>query len=233
MDMKKLLGIVSDDKQQQQLNESIEECGGMPAPGMTPPSNVSMSVNLNAQGVDNIKELLNLMRSAEAPGRMSEPMGMPAVGMDMPIAITKVSGGDDDGPKPAGSDGDRGMDQIKDLVRSAGIKKDFANEPEEAYAGVDSVTTDAGGGMQEPKDPADIRVKDPSGYEQAEEEYANEPDEQTMDHTTMIKDLSGGLNREKGQYPKAQDGDNPMAVREESIRQQLDVMWKSIKEGSR
>ncbi len=220
--MKKLLGIVSDDKQKQ-LNESIEECGSMPSPSMPSPGNVSMSVNLNAQGVDNIKELLNLMSKADAPTRMSEPMAMPEPGMDMPIKITSI--------KPAGSDGDRGMDQIKDLVRSAGIKKDFANEPEEAYAGLDSVTTDAGGGWQEPKDPADIRVKDPSGYQQAEE-YANEPDEKVSDHHTMIKDLAGGLNREKRQYPKAQDGDNAMAVRESSIRSQLDAMWKEIKEGN-
>jgi len=133
--------------------------------------------------------------------------------------------------KPAGADGDRGMDQIKDLVRKAGIEKEYSNSPEEAYAGVDSVTTDAGGGMNEPKDPADLRVKDPSGYENAEEAYANEPDEQYSDHNTLIKDLSGGLNKEKQQYAKAQDGDNAMAVRAESIRQALDQRYREIKEG--
>ncbi len=236
--MKKLLNIVSDvkeDKRSEQLNETVEGCGisgpmgsGMPS---TPP--VTMNVSLNAQGVDNIKELLNLMRSAESGmdhNHSPSSMGMPAVGLDMPIKVTKLSGSDSD-MKPAGSDGDRGMDQIKDLIRNAGIKKDFENSPEEAYAGIDSVTTDAGGGWQEPKDPADIRVKDPSGYTQAEEEYANEPDEQYSDHNTMIKDLSGGLNREKRQYAKAQDGDNAMAVRESSIRRQLDAMWREIKEG--
>ncbi len=242
MDMKKLLGIVDGNVEKKQLNEGVEECGiggmGSSMPS-TPP--VTMSVNLNAQGVDNIKELLNLMRSAESGmghdhGHASMGMPMPAVGLDMPIKVTKI-GGDDEmggGPemKPAGSDGDRGMDQIKDLVRKAGIEKEYSNSPEEAYAGIDSVTTDAGGGWQEPKDPADIRVKDPSGYTQAEEEYANEPDEQYSDHNTMIKDLSGGLNREKRQYAKAQDGDNAMTVREATIRQQLDAMWREIKEGS-
>ncbi len=242
MDMKKLLGIVTGAKEEvksTQLNENIEECGmpgGMSSPS-TPP--VTMSVNLNAQGVDNIKELLNLMRTAESGmghDHSPAPMGMPmpAVGLDMPIKVTKIGGdemGDEPEMNPAGSDGDRGMDQIKDLVRKAGIEKEYSNSPEEAYAGVDSVTTDAGGGMNEPKDPADIRVKDPSGYENAEEAYANEPDEQYSDHNTMIKDLSGGLNREKRQYAKAQDGDNAMAVRESSIRRQLDAMWKEIKEG--
>lgn len=225
--MKKILSIVSDKKESQQLNENIEECGmgGMSGMGSSMPDRppVTMSVNLNASGVDNIKQLLNLMRTADSD-HSPEPMGMPmpAVGIDAPIKVTKIGA--------AGSDGDRGMDQIKDLVRKAGISKSFENEPEEAYAGVDSVTTDAGGGMQAPKDPADIRVKDPGGYTQAEE-YANEPDEQTMDHTTMIKDLSGGLNREKNQYAKAQDGDNAMAVREAKIRHQLDAMWREIKEG--
>jgi hypothetical protein len=246
MDMKKLLGIVTGAKEEvkaTQLNENLEECGMPGAMGSpsTPP--VTMSVNLNAQGVDNIKELLNLMRTAESGmghDHMPAPMGMPmpAVGLDMPIKVTKIGGdepgndmGDEPEMKPAGSDGDRGMDQIKDLVRKAGIEKEYSNSPEEAYAGVDSVTTDAGGGMQEPKDPADIRVKDPSGYENAEEAYANEPDEQYSDHTTMIKDLSGGLNREKQQYAKAQDGDNAMAVRAESIRQALDQRYREIKEG--
>ena len=242
--MKKIIGIltgVKEDKQTTQLNENMEECGMPGAMGSmpnTPP--VTMSVNLNAQGVDNIKELLNLMRTAETGmghDHSPAPMGMPmpAVGLDMPIAVTKIGGDDAEGDepemKPAGSDGDRGMAQIRDLIAKADKPKGLANEPDEAYAGIDSVTTDAGGGVNGPKDPADIRVKDPSGYENAEEEYANEPDEQYSDHNTMIKDLSGGLNREKQQYAKAQDGDNAMAVREASIRAQLDRRYKEIKEG--
>jgi len=31
--------------------------------------------------------------------------------------------------------------------------------------GIEAVTTDAGGGVNGPKHPADIRVKDPRGYE--------------------------------------------------------------------
>ena len=40
-----------------------------------------------------------------------------------------------------------------------------ANTPTEVVAPVSAVTTDAGGGVNGPKDPADIRVKDPRGYE--------------------------------------------------------------------
>lgn len=41
----------------------------------------------------------------------------------------------------------------------------YANSPNEAVSDLDSVTVDAGGGVNGPKHPADIRVKDPRGYE--------------------------------------------------------------------
>ena len=41
----------------------------------------------------------------------------------------------------------------------------LANSPNEIVADVDAVTTDAGGGLNGPKHPADIRVKDPRGFE--------------------------------------------------------------------
>jgi len=41
----------------------------------------------------------------------------------------------------------------------------LANSPNEVVAPVSAVTTDAGGGINAPKDPADIRVKDPRGFE--------------------------------------------------------------------
>ena len=40
----------------------------------------------------------------------------------------------------------------------------LANSPNEVVAPIDAVTTDAGGGVNGPKHPADIRVKDPRGY---------------------------------------------------------------------
>ena len=41
----------------------------------------------------------------------------------------------------------------------------LANSPNEVVAPVSAVTTDAGGGVNGPKHPADIRIKDPRGYE--------------------------------------------------------------------
>lgn len=41
----------------------------------------------------------------------------------------------------------------------------YDNSPNEVIEPISSVTTDAGGGVNGPKHPADIRVKDPRGYE--------------------------------------------------------------------
>jgi len=214
MDMKKIIGIltgVKEEKSTTQLNENIEECGMPGAMGSmpnTPP--VTMSVNLNAQGVDNIKELLNLMRNAESGHGnmpMGAPMGMPAVGLDMPIAVTKIGGDDEMGDEPEGheepdadniggpsdrdadnaddKDGDRGMAQIRDLISKADKPEEaYANEPDEKYASTDAVTS--------------------SGDD---------------------------LHKQKSMHRAAAGGDNAMAVRAEGIRQALDQRYKEIKEG--
>lgn len=45
----------------------------------------------------------------------------------------------------------------------------LANSPNEVVAGIDAVTTLAGGGVNGPKHPHDIRVKDPSAYPDQQE----------------------------------------------------------------
>jgi len=45
----------------------------------------------------------------------------------------------------------------------------IANSPNEVVAPVSAVTTDAGGGVNGPKHPHDIRVKDPSAYPDQQE----------------------------------------------------------------
>lgn len=48
---------------------------------------------------------------------------------------------------------------------SSPSKGPLANSPNEVVADIDSVTTLAGGGVNGPKHVADIRIKDPRGYE--------------------------------------------------------------------
>lgn len=59
--------------------------------------------------------------------------------------------------------------QIIDLVSQGGPMQ-YANEPDEQYASINAVTVDAGGGVNGPKHPTDIRVKDPSAYPEYKED---------------------------------------------------------------
>jgi len=54
--------------------------------------------------------------------------------------------------------------QIFDLLDKGEVLP-TANTPNEKVADIDAVTTLAGGGLNGPKHPADIRVKDPRGFE--------------------------------------------------------------------
>ena len=47
--------------------------------------------------------------------------------------------------------------QIVDLIQG-GSDGEFANSPDERIADIDAVTVDAGGGLNGPKDPADMRA---------------------------------------------------------------------------
>ena len=54
--------------------------------------------------------------------------------------------------------------QIYAMMSNKG-QGEYLNTPNEIVADVDSVTTLAGGGVNGPKHPHDIRVKDPRGFE--------------------------------------------------------------------
>lgn len=64
--------------------------------------------------------------------------------------------------KQMNADGGNRTKQIKDLVDTK--QKAVANAPGVQYADVDAVTTDAGGGVNGPKHPADMRGEHPSLY---------------------------------------------------------------------
>ena len=54
--------------------------------------------------------------------------------------------------------------QIFSMLDNPMIDAPYSNTPNEVVAPCDSVTVDAGGGVNGPKHPDDIRVKDPRGY---------------------------------------------------------------------
>jgi hypothetical protein len=63
----------------------------------------------------------------------------------------------------------------------------WVNEPEEKYADIDAVTCNAGGGVNSPKHPSDIRVKDPSMYPTAQD---HEPKKISI-HDALMAMLGG------------------------------------------
>jgi hypothetical protein len=90
---------------------------------------------------DIVRAVLDLLDQLEAEQQ-------PAITGD--IEVQRVLG-DDDASR---------FRQIFDLL-DKGETLPTANTPNEKYASVDAVTTLAGGGINGPKHPADIRVKDP------------------------------------------------------------------------
>jgi hypothetical protein len=56
------------------------------------------------------------------------------------------------------------MKQIAGLLPTSSCDSEYANTPQEKYASIDSVTVDAGGGVNGPKHPSDIRGEHPSMY---------------------------------------------------------------------
>ena len=62
----------------------------------------------------------------------------------------------------------RRFKQIIDLANTDGSKSPFSNSPNEQYADIKAVTTDAGGGVNNPKHPSDQRVQHPSLYPNAQ-----------------------------------------------------------------
>ena len=183
--------------------QSVAEGYPMPAPPPPAPEDkgtpVSINVSMNASGKEHVADLLDMMKNAGLGDAKPVAPDMMPMRMDMERLRDIVDEPEMDSPCGAGAD----------------------NRPDEAYMDTEELLS-GGDDMHKEKHAADIRVKDPSGYENAEEEideYENEPDEKYGDHNQMINDLSGGLNKKKKMFKKAQDGDNAMAV--ESIKAQL------------
>jgi hypothetical protein len=148
-----------------------EECGspmGMPPPmgkPDTPPP--SMSVNINAQGLDDIGQLMQLISKLKDndDGKASMPMGMPPlkmlpnfgpepmdaddgpiIGMDMDSDDGPMDIDSDDGPMDMDSD-----DSPMDMDSDDNEKEGFVNAPDEEYKDVDYMVNKLAGGMNKPK----------------------------------------------------------------------------------
>ena len=192
----------------------VEACGdpmGMPAPPMTPPpSPPSLSINLNAQGMDNIESIMKLMTKVN-PDMINQPAPMP-MPLEIPIAPPKEPkmgplGNLDSGPLKMLPDLD--MDEPK----GAHSEPDADNFGGPSDMDADNMPGDdvskAQGDLDNDGD-HDMDDHDMEKDDKKKDEWANEPGEEYKDVDYMVNKLAGGMNRPKGTYPKVAGGDNPM-----------------------
>jgi hypothetical protein len=197
----------------------LDECPGEMAPPMAPqaPSvpEPSMSLNLNAQGMDNIENLMKLMTKVN-PDMINQPSAPAAPAVSPMPSLTP--------PGPS--------------ISSIGDLGDLDKGPLKMLPDLDS--DDSEEGPEEPKDDNKVDVIDldkdnEEGDDQEEpedddekKEWANSLDDsepETKDVDYMNNKLAGGMNRPKGTHPKVAGGDNPMQRprmdTRESIRTEL------------
>ena len=192
---------------------TAEQCG-MPPPGMPPMGSMgkpdtpppSMSVNLNAQGLDNIEDMMKLFQRVNPDMMPIEKPAMPPMpSLGMPPSIMSIKPElpplkmlpdmDADNDEMPGGEMDSDYDRDGELDPH---EKDHADEKPLLR----SLDTD-GDGDHDMDDHEKAR-KD------KDEAYMNEPDEDEKSIDYMNNKLAGGMNRPKDTFPKVADADNPM-----------------------
>lgn len=138
-DIKKLIQAMDAIESKKSLTESaVVECGGMPAPSTENPGNpVTISVNFNASGKDNVADLLDMLKNAglQAAGPA------PAAAMPMRMDIEKFRDVVDSGDQPS---------PLAQAINKSGMEE-WENEPDEQYSDHKLMTKDLSGGINRPK----------------------------------------------------------------------------------
>ena len=220
MDFNQLLAKMRDlDQPTTQSMPATEACGDAPMPmsmppsmnDQAPPSHPSMSVNLNAQGMDNIESLIKLMTKVN-PDMINQPSKM----MPMP-AMTAMPSLSPPGPSISAI-GNLGNLDAGPLKMLPDLDMDEPHdEPDADNMGgpsdMDSDNMPGDNDLDKDSSDRDDQDDDNGGMEKDDDkknEYANEPEEQYKDIDYMVNKLAGGMNGPKGTYPKVAGGDNPM-----------------------
>ena len=182
--------------------DHIEECGmtempaaALPAPEMDKGNPVTINVNMNASGKDNVADLLDMMKNAGlgAAEEVGPKMLSPRMDMERLSGIMDEPGFDDKEMElPKGDDTDEAYSAGDE--NEAGMVSNCCSAPIEDVRNGTGRCSACG-----------------EGASAVEENYANEPDAQYGDMSDAIPD-GNDLNRKKKSYAATQDGDNPMAV---------------------
>ena len=233
-----------DQPAQAQVQEAtpVAECGdpimGQSPMGMNnqmppPPAHPSMSVNLNAQGMDNIESLMKLMTKVNpdminqpmAPAMSIEPMGMPSLTPPGP-SISSI-GDLDKGPLKMLPDLDKDKPHAEPDADNMGGPSDMDadNMPPMGDLDSDDVTKSMGdidGDGDHDMDDHEAEKEGPEDEEPEDDEekkegfgnaVAGSPGSDYKDVDYMVNKLAGGMNKPKQSFSgKPYRGDNPMAA---------------------
>ncbi len=210
----------------QSTSPETAECGEMPGPMGSPMSPTmskpdtpppSMSLNLNAQGLDNIEELMKLIKQVNPD--MEKPMG----GMSPSIEIEPMAksmggmpslGNLDAGPLKMLPDLDNEPSNEPDIeIDKPG--PDIMNKPDDSDDGVSKAQGDVDNDGDHDMDDHDMEKK--KGKE--DEAFMNSPEGGSDAEVKDVDDVimrGNDIHRPKGTYPKVAGGDNPMQRTQES-----------------
>ena len=237
MDFNQLMARMRELDQPAVEQPTSEECG-MPPPGMgmppmpskpdVPPP--SMSVNLNAQGLENIEDMMKLFQKVN-PDMMGPKEPMPTLGMEPSIMSIKPSlpplkmlpdfdadnddkiGGEEDPMMKMDLDKDDSemdSDYDKDGKLDA-HEKDHASEKPL----LKSLDRDSDGDHD--MDDLDAEKKD---KEEAFGNSVGDSEPETMDVDSVVPD-GNDLHKKKNMFKAAAGGDNPMAAESTDLRSQI------------
>lgn len=206
------------------------ECGDMPRPvgsPMSPPPMSkpdtpppTMSINLNAQGLDNIEELMKLIKQVNPD--MEKPMGgIPSMApsieiepMSKPMGGLPSLGNLDTGPLKMLPDLDKEPSNEPDIeIDKSG--PDMMNKPDDSDDGVSKSQGDIDNDGDHDMDDHDAEKK--KGKE--DEAFMNSPDGASDAEVRDVDDVimrGNDIHKPKGTYPKVAGGDNPMQRTQES-----------------
>lgn len=217
MDFQQLLAKMVELDQPVAEAAKVEECGGpmdMPSPmtpnmpTQSPPAHPSLSINLNAQGMDDIESIMKLMTKVNPDMiNQKEPLTAiphaadiePATLPGMPLA-----------PKSIGDLGDLDKGPLKMLPDLDSDNDDMPGGENDSLDGDDDITTAQGDLDNDGDHDMDDHEMEKDDAKEKDEAYANEPDEEYKSADYMNNKLAGGMNRPKATFPKVAGGDNPM-----------------------
>jgi hypothetical protein len=250
MDFNQLMARMRElDQPAQAQSQQVEACGdpimGQPPMGMNnqmppPPAHPSMSVNLNAQGMDNIESLMKLMTKVN-PDMINQPMpkAIEIEPMDMPSltppgpSISSIGdlGNLDAGPLKMLPDLDKDEPHDEPDADNMGGPSDMdadnmppmgdldGDDGDDVTKAMGDIDSDGDHDMDdheaEKEDPESDKPEDDK--EKKDEEFGNSvagsPGSDYKDIDYMNNQLAGGMNGPKKSYSgKPYRGDNPMAA---------------------